>query len=47
MLEHLILEILVNLYEDTATMDAVENAYQKIFRTESGKQICREMFYSA
>ena len=37
-------DFLVNLYEDAASMDAVENAYQKIFRTESGKRICREMF---
>lgn len=37
-------DFLVNLYEDAASMDAVENAYRKIFRTESGKQICREMF---
>lgn len=37
-------DFLVNLYEDAASMDAVEKAYQKIFRTESGKRICREMF---
>lgn len=37
-------DFLVNLYEDAASIDVVENAYQKIFRTESGKQICREMF---
>lgn len=37
-------DFLVNLYEDAASMEAVEHAYQKIFRTESGKRICREMF---
>lgn len=37
-------DFLVNLYEDAASIDAVENAYQKIFRTESGKKICREIF---
>ena len=37
-------DFLVNFYEDAVSIDVVGNAYQKIFRTESGKRICREMF---
>lgn len=37
-------DFLVNLYEDGPSNQAVENAYKKIFRTDSGKRLCREMF---
>lgn len=37
-------DFLVNLFDDEMSMDAVEHAYKNIFRTESGKRICREMF---
>lgn len=37
-------DFLVNMYEDSLTMDAIETVYNKIFRTESGKKICKEMF---
>ena len=37
-------DFLVNLYEDAVSLDAVRKAYEKIFQTESGKKICRNMF---
>lgn len=37
-------DFLVNLYEDNASREAAEHALQRIFRTESGKSICRDMF---
>ena len=37
-------DFLVNLYEDGASKEAVEKAYNKIFKTVAGKKICREMF---
>lgn len=37
-------DFLVNLYEDQVTETAIRNAYDRIFRTESGKKLCREMF---
>lgn len=37
-------DFLVNLYEDGMSNEAIEHAYKKIFRTASGKNICREMF---
>ena len=37
-------DFLVNLYEDEVSLDAVCKAYKKIFRTESGRKICRNMF---
>lgn len=38
-------DFLVNLHEDEASDRAVEHACQKIFRTDAGKKICREMFH--
>lgn len=38
-------DFLVNLYEDGVANENVEHAYKKIFRTDSGKNICREMFH--
>ncbi len=37
-------DFLVNLFEDNANMDAIQNAYDRIFRTEAGKKICIDMF---
>ncbi len=37
-------DFLVNLYEDQSPDPAVKNAYDRIFRTRSGKEICRKMF---
>lgn len=37
-------DFLVNLYEDGVSPDTVCKAYQNIFRTESGRKICRNMF---
>lgn len=37
-------DFLVNLYEDGLSGEAAANAYEKIFRTDSGRRICREMF---
>lgn len=38
-------DFLVNLHEDEASERVVEHAYQKIFRTDAGKKICKEMFH--
>ena len=37
-------DFLVNLYEDGLSAQAAEHTYNKIFKTASGKNICREMF---
>ena len=37
-------DFLVNLYEDGLSAQAIEHTYKKIFRTASGKNLCREMF---
>ena len=37
-------DFLVNLYEDGAQKAAVETALDKIFRTETGIRLCRDMF---
>ena len=37
-------DFLVNLYEDELSKEEIEQAYMKIFRTDSGKKLCREMF---
>lgn len=37
-------DFLVNMYEDGISPDAVHKAYQNIFKTESGRKICRNMF---
>ncbi len=37
-------DFLVNLYEESASEQSVRAAYRKIFRTENGKRLCREMF---
>lgn len=37
-------DFLVNLYEDSSDLGAVRRAYDAIFRTETGREICRVMF---
>lgn len=37
-------DFLVNIMEDSLTKEAALRAYNKIFKTECGKKICREMF---
>ena len=37
-------DFLVNLYENRCDEAAVKSAYEKIFRTETGKRMCRVMF---
>ena len=38
-------DFLVNLYEDGISKQEIERAYKKIFRTDSGKKLCREIFH--
>jgi uncharacterized protein len=37
-------DFLVNLFEGGASRDAVRTAYEKMFVTDAGKELCREMF---
>lgn len=37
-------DFLVNIYEDKVSQQSIENVYKNIFRTNTGKKICREMF---
>ena len=37
-------DFLVNLYEDGAGRKEIESAYDRIFRTETGRTLCRAMF---
>lgn len=37
-------DFIVNLYEDNCSKEAIDTAYNKIFKTESGKKIIREMY---
>ncbi|MFR7723778.1 MAG: phosphohydrolase, partial [Clostridia bacterium] len=37
-------DFLVNIMEDGLSKDAALSAYNRIFRTECGKKICRNMF---
>ena len=37
-------DFLVNILEDGLSKEAALQAYQNIFKTESGKNICQEMF---
>lgn len=39
-------DFLVNLYEDSADEETVRHAYDVIFRTETGRQLCRAMYLS-
>ena len=38
-------DFLVNLYEDQSDLKAIDSAYDKIFKTTTGKQICKTMFF--
>ena len=38
-------DFLVNMHEDSLSADAIEAAYNNIFKTETGKRICKEMFF--
>lgn len=38
-------DFLVNLYEDSLPPSAVESALKQIFRTKTGREICREMYH--
>lgn len=38
-------DFLVNLFEGGLSGQAIEHAYKNIFQTNSGKNICREMFH--
>ena len=37
-------DFLVNLYEEESSLESVKSTYEKIFRTQSGKEMCRQMF---
>ena len=37
-------DFLVNLYEDQLGSEAVDSALERIFRTRSGKQLCRTLY---
>ncbi len=37
-------DFLVNLFEDNEPINTVISAYNKIFKTDSGRMICRDMF---
>lgn len=37
-------DFLVNLYEDESNISTIQSVYEKIFRTETGKEICRKMY---
>ena len=37
-------DFLVNLYESGASIESIKSAYKNIFKTETGKKLCRLMF---
>lgn len=37
-------DFLVNLYEDGLDKKGIQNAYDRVFRTDAGRRICRDMF---
>jgi len=37
-------DFLVNMFEEEMTADAVKSAYDKVFKTETGKRLCEEMY---
>lgn len=37
-------DFLVNLFEGDGPIDAVAKAYERIFRTQAGRELCRTMF---
>lgn len=40
-------DFLVNLFENNRPAETIRSAYVRIFRTETGKLLCRRMFQSA
>ena len=38
-------DFLVNLYEGNASSAAIRSAYEHVFRTETGKRFCRQLFF--
>lgn len=37
-------DFLVNLYENQENKETIKETYNRIFKTESGRKLCREMF---
>lgn len=37
-------DFLVNLYENDSSKETIEGIYNDIFKTESGKELCKKMF---
>lgn len=37
-------DFLVNLYENQKNIETIQNTYNKIFKTESGRKLCSQMF---
>lgn len=37
-------DFLVNLYEDNSSDEAIQHAYENIFKTQTGKSICKTMY---
>lgn len=37
-------DFLVNLFEENNSKEGIASTYEKIFKTQTGKKICREMF---
>lgn len=37
-------DFIVNLYEDGASPENIRNAYERIFVTESGREVCRTVY---
>ena len=40
-------DFLVNLFENNRPAETIRSAYERIFRTETGKLLCRRMFQNA
>lgn len=40
-------DFLVNLFENSRPAEAVRSAYERIFRTGTGRLLCRRMFVEA
>ena len=38
-------DFLVNLYEDKAGRNEIKSVYERIFKTDTGKEIFQNMFY--
>lgn len=40
-------DFLVNLFENNRPAETIRSVYQQLFKTETGKLLCRRMFHSA